>query len=165
MILLTYKKFTMKTLKYLFFVSVLLIGSSPLYAQGWQRGGRQGGNPAYGPGVCINYLPGLTETQKTKILELEKSHQETMAGLREKRRSTFDFLEKDKIREEMLQNVEAHRSKVRSLLNEEQKKQYDLLHSRRNYGMRGAAQSGQDNQSPAGGYGRPGGRGFRGGRR
>lgn len=164
MILLTYKYFTMKTLRYLFFVSVLLIGSSPLYAQGWQRGGRAAGQ-AYGPGVCVNYLSGLTETQKTKILELEKSHQETMTGLREKRRSTFDFSEKDKVREEMLQNVEAHRTKVRSLLNEEQKKQYDLLHSGKNYGMRGAAQGAQENQAPGGGYGRPGGRGFRGGRR
>ena len=113
----------------------------------------------YGPGTCLYVLSDLTEDQKTKIAELEVSHQKTMAELRVKQRSTYDFDEKIVIREEMLQNVQAHRNEVRNLLTENQKKQYDMLHSQ--YGVAGGRFNAGRGAGPwQGGYGR---RGFRGG--
>jgi hypothetical protein len=109
------------------------------------------------------------------MIELETSHQEAMAELRVKQRSTFDPIEKNEIRGDMLKRVKAHRDEVRNLLTEDQQKQYDLLQTRNNYGGRGfvqgrrggrgqAAFNGRRGRGPGGNCGYyMGGRGFRGG--
>jgi hypothetical protein len=82
--------------------------------------------------TCLEQISDLTETQKTQILNLESSHQEKMAEFRNQRRSTVNAIEKSEIRTEMLKNVEAHRNEVKSLLTDNQQKEYDLLHYRGN---------------------------------
>ena len=123
---------------------VLIVSVSAISAQGWRNGyGRGYGNCYYAESgnreqaTCINLLPELTEEQQAQIEKMEETHQETMAGLREKRRSTFDPIEKNEIRGEMLKKVKSHRDEVRGLLNEEQQQQYDLLQARNQGRMQG----------------------------
>lgn len=96
---------------------------------------------------CIDVLPGLTEDQISAITELEEKHQERMAELRNERRSTINFDEKDLIREEMLENLVTHRSEVKKLLNAEQQKEYEILHLQGNNfrNRRAVYQSGNGN--------------------
>ena len=148
----------MNTKKFAFILIALILGTTTLFAQGWRNFNRQSFNYGYGPGACLNYLPDLTETQKAKISALESAHQEVMAELRIKQRSTYDPVQKIEIRDEMLQKVQTHRGEVKNLLTEEQQKQYDLLHTRNNYGGRGVAQGKRPGRGQAG-YG---GRGYRG---
>lgn len=140
----------------------LLLGATTVFAQGGRNMNRPfyGDGNNYGPGTCLNVLSDLTEEQQEKITELEASHQEAMAELRVQQRSTFEPIEKNEIRGEMLKKVQAHRDEVRSLLTEEQQKQYDLLQARNNYGGKRFAQRGRGGCRNAGGRG---GRGFRGG--
>jgi hypothetical protein len=85
-----------------------------------------------------------------------------MTELRVKQRSTFDPIEKNEIRGEMLKKVKAHRNEVKSLLSEDQQKKFDVLQNAGfNRGGRVACrQGGQRGQA---GYGGRGGRGYRGG--
>ncbi|MEN8116622.1 MAG: hypothetical protein ABFS16_06555 [Bacteroidota bacterium] len=76
---------------------------------------------------CVEYISGLTDYQKTKITGLEKKHQEEIVKLREQRRTTADAQAKDEIKVEIDKKVEAHRTAVKQLLNEDQQKQYDQL--------------------------------------
>ncbi|MCA1759031.1 MAG: Spy/CpxP family protein refolding chaperone [Bacteroidales bacterium] len=150
----------MKTVKFGFILIALMLGTSTLFAQGWRNANRPVRN--YEPGTCVNILLDLTEDQKAKITELETAHQEAMAELRIKQRSTFEPIEKNEIRGEMLKKVKAHRDEVKNLLTEEQQKQYVLLHARNNYGGRGLAPGRRGGRCQAGYAGR-GGRGYRGG--
>jgi ribosomal protein L30/L7E len=156
----------MKTRKFAFVLIALMLGTSAIYAQGRRNFNQPGYGYVYGygPGTCLTVLPDLTEDQKAKITELETVHQETMAELRLKQRSTFELIEKNEIRGEMLKKVQAHRDEVKNLLTEEQQKQYDLLHARTAYGRRGgfAAPGCRPGRGQAG-YGGRGGRGYRGG--
>jgi hypothetical protein len=152
----------MKTGKFALVLIALMLGTITLFAQGWRNVNRPAYNYGYGPGTCLNFLPGLTEDQKAKITELETTHQKAMVELRIKQRSTFEPIEKNEIRGEMLKKVQAHRDEVKSLLTEEQQKQYDLLHARTAYGRRGFAPGCRPGRGQAG-YGNPGGRGYRGG--
>jgi hypothetical protein len=86
-------------------------------------------NSAGHPGDCVSQLSGLNQQQINQINALEKSHQTTMAELREKRRSTTDVTEKANIRTEMDTQVAKHRSDVKALLNSDQQKQYDQSHA------------------------------------
>ncbi len=161
----------MKTRKFALVLIALMLSTTIMYAQGWRNFNRPGYgynqgygygydsiySYRYGPGTCLTLLPGLTEDQKTKITGLETAHQEAMAELRLKQRSTFELIEKNEIRGEMLKKVQAHRQEVRNLLTEEQQKHYDLLHARYNYGGRGFAPCRRGGRGQAG-YG---GRGFR----
>jgi len=152
----------MKTKKFAFILIALMLGTTTLFAQGWRNVNRPGYGYSYGPGTCLTVLPDLTEDQKAKITELETAHQEAMAELRVKQRSTFEPIEKNEIRGEMLKKVQAHRNEVKNLLTEEQQKQYDLLHARNYYGGRGLAPGCRPGRGQAG-YGGRGGRGYRGG--
>ncbi|HDR52045.1 MAG TPA: hypothetical protein ENN90_10590 [Mariniphaga anaerophila] len=149
----------MKTGKFAIALIALMLGTSMIYAQGRRNFNRPGYGYGYGPGTCLTVLSDLTEDQKAKITALETAHQETMAELRVKQRSTYEPIEKNEIRGEMLKKVQAHRNEVKSLLTEEQQKQYDLLQARNNCGGRGFAPGRRGNRGPAG-YG---GRGYRGG--
>jgi hypothetical protein len=152
----------MKIGKFAIILIALMLGTSMIYAQGRRNFNRPGYGYGYGPGTCLTVLSDLTEDQKAKITALETTHQESMAELRVKQRSTFEPIEKNEIRGEMLKKVQAHRNEVKSLLTEEQQKQYDLLHARTYYGGRGFAPGGRPGRGQAG-YGGRGGRGFRGG--
>lgn len=149
----------MKTRKFAIILIALMLGTSMIYAQGRRNFNRPGYGYGYGPGTCLTVLSDLTEDQKAKITALETAHQETMAELRVKQRSTYEPIEKNEIRGEMLKKVKSHREEVKKLLTEEQQKQYDLLQARNNYGGRGFAPGRRGNRRPAG-YG---GRGCRGG--
>ncbi|MCG6188210.1 hypothetical protein [Maribellus maritimus] len=109
----------------------LALGTSTLFAQGWRNGNR-----AFAQNnervTCVNYLPDLTDDQVESITALENKHQEQMDVLRDKRRATANWDEKDIIREEMLENVVAHRMEVKKLLTEDQQKEYELLQLRGN---------------------------------
>ncbi len=104
----------------------LALGTGTLFAQGRRstNGTFDQNNQNYS---CVNYISGLTDKQANEISVLETKHQKEMDVLRDKRRSTTNFEEKDLIREEMLENVVAHRSAVKKVLNEDQQNEYDLL--------------------------------------
>jgi len=109
----------------------LVLGTSALSAQGWRNWDRAfvQNNERI---TCVNYISGLSDDQVKAITGLETKHQEQMDVLRDKRRATVNWEEKDLIREEMLENVVAHRDEVRKLLNGDQQKEYDLLQLRGN---------------------------------
>jgi len=121
------KKSNLRKVAWVFFA--LALGTTTVSAQGWGNGNRALVSQNY---TCTNFISGLDDDQKAKISELESTHQEAMAGLRVKRQSTVDAIEKNEIRGEMLKKVKAHREAVKNLLTEEQQQQYDLLHSRGN---------------------------------
>ena len=79
--------------------------------------------------TCINQISDLSEKQVEKITALEEQHQVKMNEFRTQRRSTIDLNEKNNFREEMDEMVTTHQNEVKSLLNEEQQNQYDLLHT------------------------------------
>jgi hypothetical protein len=153
----------MKTGKFAFVLIALILGTSMIYAQGRRNFNRPGYGYGYGSGTCLTVFSNLTEDQKAKITELETAHQEAMAELRVKQRSTFEPIEKNEIRGEMLKKVQAHRDEVKNLLTEEQQKQYDLLHARAAYGRRGGFAAVCWSGLGQTGNGGRGGRGYRGG--
>ncbi len=112
----------------------LALTTTTVFGQGY----RNSNNAFYNQNqVCLNQIADLTDEQKTKIEELEISHQKVMTELREERQSTRDAIEKNEIRGTMLKTVKAHRETVRNLLTEEQQKQFDLLRTNGiNYGNR-----------------------------
>jgi Spy/CpxP family protein refolding chaperone len=150
----------MKTNKFAFILIALILGTTTVFAQGWRNANRPGRNIE--PGTRMNILLDLTEEQQAKIEELRTAHLDAMTELRVKQRSTFDPIEKNEIRGEMLKKVKAHRNEVKSLLSEDQQKKFDVLQNAGfNRGGRVACrQGGQRGQA---GYGGRGGRGYRGG--
>jgi len=155
----------MKTKNFVWMFIALMLASTTLLAQGRRNVNQPayGYGYGYGQGTCLAVLPDLTEEQQAEITELESAHQEAMAELRVKQRSTFEPVEKSEIRTEMLKKVQAHRSEVRNLLTEDQQKQYDLLQARNNYGRKGFAQGRRGARGQAASQGRGGrGCGFRG---
>lgn len=151
----------MKTGKFAFILVALMLGTTTLFAQGWRNANRTARN--YEPGTCMNILLDLTEEQQAKMEEMRTTHQESMAELRVKMRSTVDPIEKNEIRGEMLKKVKAHRDEVRSLLSEDQQKKFDVLQDAGFNRGGGFAyrQRGQRGQGNFGGCGNR--RGFRGG--
>jgi hypothetical protein len=86
---------------------------------------------------CCQNIPNLTEEQQDQIDELRSSHLEKMAELRQERRGTTNFDEKDEIRETMLKERETHREEIRALLTEEQQAYFDKHYrNMRNYNAR-----------------------------
>lgn len=143
----------MKTCNFLGFFIIIMMASFAVNGQGRASGFANQG------GYCVFSLPDLTDNQKEVITTKINSHQNAMAELRLKQRSTVIPSEKDAIRAEMLQKVAAHRNEVRSLLNESQQRQFDLLPAQ--YASGGRRMAGcQWGGRRAAGYG---GRGFRGG--
>jgi len=119
----------LQKLAWVFFA--LALTTTTVYSQGWRSGNRFNQNQN---GNCLNYISDLTEKQEKQITEMEEKHQKEMAELREKQRATFDAIEKNEIRGDMLKKVEAHRKSVKKVLNDEQQKQYDQLHANGLYG-------------------------------
>lgn len=109
----------------------LVLTATTVFAQGWRNGNRAFENQNY---TCVHFISGLTDEQITKIKELETNHQKEMNELRYNRRSTGIIDEKDEVRAEMLKKVEVHRTAVKNLLTDDQKKEYDQLHLYRNRG-------------------------------
>ncbi len=120
------------------FIALMLIVAAGS-AQGWRSGRVAGNNIDNSQRMCVNLLTDLTSEQKEKLTQLVNAHQETMDGLRAEQRSTFDLAEKNDIREEMLQKVQAHRNEVRNLLTEDQQKQLDMMQTTRQNRGRGYA--------------------------
>jgi hypothetical protein len=151
-----------KLQKFAWVFLALALGTGTLFAQGWRNGNRAFVQNNQG-NSCVNLISGLTENQIKAINELEAKHQDEMAVLREKRRSTTNFDEKDLIREEMLENVVNHRSAVKKQFNDDQQKEYDKLQlSGNNF----RNQRGYGNFQGRGRVGSPGNQqGFRGGSR
>jgi len=115
---------TSKLSKFAWVFFALALGTTTVFAQGWRNGNK---TFSYQNQVCLNQISDLSDDQKSKILEMNKIHQEKMAELREQRQATADAIEKNDIRGKMLKKVKAHREEVKNLLNEEQKIQYDQL--------------------------------------
>ncbi len=112
----------------------LALTTSTVFGQGYRNRNNVPNNQNQ---VCVNQITNLTDEQKTKIEELEISHQKEMTALREERQSTRDAIEKNEIRGTMLKTVKAHREQVRNLLTEDQQKQFELFNSNgNNYGNR-----------------------------
>ncbi len=152
----------MKTGKFVLMMVILMTGATAVFAQGWRTAGQPGYVYGYGPGACVNVLPGITEEQKTTITELVTSHQTAMVEWRVKQRSTIDPIERNSIQGEILKLMLAHRNDIRNVLTEEQQKQFDLMQTRGFYGRGGFAPRGRGPCGQAG-FGGRGGRGFRGG--
>lgn len=107
----------------------LALGNTTVFSQGF---GNQNNRFLNQEKPCITQISDLSADQKNKILELENAHQKTIAQLRNERRSTVDFNEKEEIRDKMLLRIEEHQTEVKNLLTENQQKEYDLLHFRDN---------------------------------
>ncbi len=107
----------------------LALATTTVFGQGYRNRNNAFNNQNQ---VCLYQITDLSEEQKTKIGELENSHQNEMAALREKRQSTRDAIEKNEIRGTMLKTVKAHRETVRNLLTKEQQKQFDQFASNLN---------------------------------
>jgi hypothetical protein len=153
----------LQKLAWVFFA--LALTTTTVYSQDWRNGI---GNTQNQNGNCLSYISDLNEKQQKQILEMEEKHQEEMATLRDKRRSTANAIEKNEIRGDMLKKVKAHQNAVKKLLNKDQQKQYDQLHS---FGVYGRIQNldyrnGNENFQGRGRYagGPQFGRGNRGGR-
>ena len=157
-------------------IMALMVAAISLQAQGWRSGNGPLNGYGYGngcpAGYCIEFITDLSTEQQEKITEMEETHQEAMAELREKRRSTTDVIEKNDIRGEMLRKVKAHREAVKGLLTEEQQKEFEMLHARNNYRGNGRGYARGRGRGPCqagfnrpNGYGRQGyaGKGRRGG--
>ncbi len=120
-----------KLQKFAWVFFTLALGTSTLFAQGWRNGNRTIAQNSKNV-TCVNYLSDLTDEQVNEITALDEKHQEKMDVLRDKRRATTNWDEKDIIREEMLENIVDHRSEVKELLNENQQKEFELLQLRGN---------------------------------
>ncbi len=118
-----------KLSKFAWVIFALASGNSPIFAQGF---GHQNNRSFSSGEPCLTQISDLSADQKDKILEMGNVQQETMAELRNERRATTDFTEKQEIRDKMLARVEEHQSEVKNLLTENQQKEYDLLHYRGN---------------------------------
>lgn len=151
----------MKTRKSAFILIALMLVTSMIYAQARRNFNRPLRN--YEPGTCMAILLDLSEDHQTKIEEMRILHLDTMAELRIKMRSTFDPIEKNEIRGEMLKKVKAHRDELRSLLSDDQQRKYDVLQDAGFNRGRGFAyrQGGTRGQGNFGGC--RNGRGYRGG--
>mgnify|MGYP001025394182 FL=1 len=117
----------MKTLRSIAIIAVtgLMLMATQSYAQRGNRGNRM--NRA---GTCYQNIPNLTEQQSQQIQELRTAHLNTMTELRQERRSTTDWDQKEVIREKMLQKQQSHKNQVRALLNDEQKSWFDANYQR-----------------------------------
>jgi hypothetical protein len=86
---------------------------------------------------CCQNIPNLTEKQQDQIAELRSGHLEKIVELRQERRGTANFNEKNEIREIMLKEREAHRKEIRALLTEKQQAYFDKNYrNMRNYNAR-----------------------------
>ena len=122
-----------KKLRRLAWTFIVLIASTAAVSAQGRRNANFANNSNYVQAqTCLSYLSNLTEDQKTKITDLEKTHQESMIQLRIDRRSTIDEIEKNEIRGVMLKKTDTHRKAVKGLLTETQQKEYELLHARNN---------------------------------
>lgn len=138
----------MKTSKLIYVVGgffVLMLAATTAFGQG-----RGNGNSYFQKksGRCVYSIAGLTEKQQEQVEKMQNKHQEVMAELREKRRSTINAIEKSEIRTTMLKKVEAHRKAVRSVLTEDQQKVYDQLPAYGNYGRNQNLGRGRGNGNP-----------------
>lgn len=101
-------------------------GTTAATAQGYGYGNIRSASSDY---ICLNRISDLTSEQKSKIQESAKNHQSAMDVLRDERRSTTDWDAKDEISLKMLQAKVDHRKEVKSLLNEKQQQEYNLIQS------------------------------------
>jgi hypothetical protein len=103
-------------------------------------------------GKCVLGLKGLTQEQIEKINQLEDQHQQVMEGLRAERRSTVNFMEKDRIRAKMLDQKEKHYSELKKVLSSEQWAEFESLHQAGNR-QGNFALNGRNNRGHGNGHG------------
>jgi hypothetical protein len=129
----------------------LIVTTTSIFAQGRRTGNNVQTNQNL---PCVTQISNLSDQQVVEIEKLEAGHQETMEELRTQRRSTIDAVEKSEIRTEMLKKVEAHQNDVKSLLNADQKAEYEQLQN--NGGLYKNQRYAQNNRgrNSAGNYGR-----------
>ncbi len=106
-------------------LAVVLISADSAFAQR----GRQ--NFA---GSCCSNIPGLTEQQRNQISALEQQHQKEMQEMRDARRKSGSYADRDAYQSAVDQKVANHRNSVRNLLNDDQKVIFDNLQAQ---GVRG----------------------------
>jgi uncharacterized membrane protein len=86
----------------------------------------QRGNRAAANSCCMN-IPGLTEQQKTQITTLEQQHQKDMQAMRDARRKSGSYTDRDTYQAAVNQKVTDHRNAVKNLLNADQKVIFDNI--------------------------------------
>lgn len=124
-----FRKMKMKS----FIAKVLLV--AVILTAGMFVSAQRGYGPVYYS--CCETLPGLTDKQKIEIAALEKAHRDEMDSLRSEHQQTGNYTTRDAWLASVTEKVTAHRAKVRSLLNEDQKILFDQLQSRQgNYARR-----------------------------
>lgn len=99
-------------------LSVMLMATTSTFAQ---RGNRATTNS------CCMDIPGLTEQQKTQITALEQQHQKDMQAMRDARRKSGSYADRDAYQAAIDKKVSDHRNSVRNLLNTDQKTFFDNL--------------------------------------
>ncbi len=76
-------------------------------------------------GNCINSIPNLTEQQKTKIQQLQTSHKNEMATLRQQKQSATTIEKRAEVEKQMIDKRTAHYAEIRSQLTDPQKTAFD----------------------------------------
>jgi uncharacterized membrane protein len=97
---------------------VFLMATTATFAQ---RGNRAAANS------CCMDIPGLTEQQKTQITTLEQQHQKDMQAMRDARRKSGSYTDRDAYQAAVNQKVTDHRNAVKNLLNADQKVIFDNI--------------------------------------
>lgn len=99
-------------------LAVLLMATTTIFAQ---RGNRAAANS------CCMDIPGLTEQQKTQITNLEQLHKKDMQAMRDARRKSGSYTDRDAYQAAVDQKVTDHRNAVKNLLNADQKVIFDNI--------------------------------------
>lgn len=137
---------TLKSITWVAFIGIMLMATQSF---------AQRGNRTNRANNCCQNIPGLTEEQNQQIQELRTAHLNEMAELRQERRSTADWDQKDEVRDQMLQKQEEHKNEVRALLNDDQKAYFDANYQK--WGNRDGNRKGNRGKG-AGGKGNRGGK-------
>ena len=99
-------------------MAVILMATNVTYAQR--------GNRAAAGSCCLN-IPGLSDEQKSSITTLEQQHLKEMQEMRDARRKSGNYADRDAYQAEVDRKVTDHRNAVRNLLNTEQKTFFDNI--------------------------------------
>jgi hypothetical protein len=99
-------------------LATILMATTTTYAQRGNRGAA---------GSCCMNIPGLTEEQKTRITGMEQQHLKEMQEMRDARRKSGSYADRDAYQAAVGQKVTDHRNAVRNLLNADQKIIFDNI--------------------------------------
>jgi hypothetical protein len=104
-------------------LNIVMITLAIILTAGFNSQAQRGYRGGTGYSNCLN-IPDLTDKQKTQILQQQEAHRKEMAALRETWQQSANTA-REKHLAEVSKKVADHRSRIRNLLNDEQKAAFD----------------------------------------